>query len=73
MRKIFISVVINDSDFSEVAFFRWCNIHLKDSYKFEWKEIDTKELYEKDPAFRKIVKASSLANKIKKDYIHKNN
>ena len=34
---------------------------------------DTEKLYENDETFRKLVKAVKSANKIKNDYINKNN
>ena len=72
-RRIFISVVIGDSDFLQNKFINYCDFIFKDSYRFEWKERDIKELKEKDSYFRKLVKNAKIANRIKNDYINLNN
>ena len=72
-RRIFISVVIGDSDFLEKKFLNYCDATFKDSYRFEWKQSDIKELKEKDSYFRKLLKNAKDANKIKNDYINENN
>jgi len=73
MRTIFISVKVGDSNFCEGEFLRWCDNKLGDSYKFEWTQKNTDELYEKDPVFRKLIKAAKKARKVKEDYINKYN
>jgi len=73
MRRINITIEIEDSDYVELNL-RSALIELLGRSMTDYKVIkDTRELYKNDPNFMKIVKAEKKAKKIKQDYIHKYN
>jgi len=73
MRRINITIEIEDSDYVELNL-RSALIELLGRSMTDYKVIkDTRELYKNDPNFMKIVKAEKKAKKIKQDYIHKHN
>lgn len=73
MRKIILTCEIPDDDFSELGFQKYIRDNLGDTV-VNWKTLpNTKELYQNDAIFKKLVKNHKATRRVLDEYINENN
>tara|TARA_R110000851_G_scaffold257058_1_gene409566 strand:- start:219 stop:437 length:219 start_codon:yes stop_codon:yes gene_type:complete len=71
MQVVNITIELKDAQQSH-DFEKYLRGHMLPEYKIDFVNLrNTKQLYEDDKYFRKLVKNAKEANKIKNDYIYK--
>ena len=73
MRKINITIEIEDNDLIELQLLDFLKDSLGDSIVDYQVLPDTKDLYENDSHFKKLTKAYYEAKRIRNDYINEHN
>lgn len=73
MRKILITVEIEDNDLIEFNFNKWLYTNLGDTIKDYKVLTNTDELYEKDTYFQKMIRELGKQRKAVNDYINEHN
>ena len=73
MRKINITIEIEDNDLIELQLLDFLKDSLGDSIVDYQVLPDTKDLYENDSHFKKLTKAYYEAKRVRNDYINEHN